>query len=314
MSGEGKIALLFPGQGSQETGMGKDAFESYDRARRVFETADKALGFSIKKLCFEGPDEELKLTENTQPAILTTSIALWEVLRGAGIKPDYVAGHSVGEYSALVAAGGLSFSDAVTLVRKRGRYMQDAVPVGVGAMAAILGLSVDDVEALCRDAREGQVLEPANLNGGRQVVIAGHREAVDRACALAKERGARRALRLAVSAPFHCTLMKPAAVELAKDLGSTAFRDFDVPLFTNVDAEAITSGAAARDALERQVASPVRWEAIVGAMATAGVERFVEVGPSKVLSGLVRKIVKNVETLTVSSSDGVKRLTEASVV
>ena len=314
MSGEGKIALLFPGQGSQETGMGKDAFESYDDARRVFETADKALGFSIKKLCFEGPDEVLNLTENTQPAILTTSIALWEVLRGAGIKPDYVAGHSLGEYSALVAVGGLSLSDAVTLVRKRGRYMQDAVPVGVGAMAAILGLSVDDVEVCCRDAAEGQVVEPANLNGGRQVVIAGHREAVDRACRLAKERGARRTLPLAVSAPFHCTLMKPAAVELAKDLESTAFRDLDVPLFTNVDAEPITSGAAARDALERQVVSSVRFEAIVEAMAAAGVDRFVEVGPRKVLSGLVRKIVKNVETLAVSSSEGVKRLTEASVV
>ena len=314
MSGEGKIALLFPGQGSQATGMGKDAFENYENARRVFDTADKALGFSIRKLCFEGPDEALKLTENTQPAILATSIALWEVLRGAGIEPDYVAGHSLGEYSALVAAGGLSLSDAVTLVRKRGRYMQDAVPVGVGAMAAILGLSVDDVEAVCHDAAEGQVVEPANLNGGRQVVIAGHREAVDRACRLAKERGARRALPLAVSAPFHCTLMKPAAVELAKDLESTAFSDLDVPLFTNVDAEPITSASAARDALERQVVSPVRFDAIVEAMASAGVDRFVEVGPSKVLSGLVRKIVKNVETLAVSSSEGVKRLTEASLV
>ncbi len=314
MSGEGKVALLFPGQGSQETGMGKDAFESFDGARRVFEIADKALGFSIKELCFEGPDEALKLTENTQPAILTTSIALWEVLRGAGIKPDYVAGHSLGEYSALVAAGGLTLPDAVRLVRKRGRYMQDAVPVGVGAMAAILGLSVDDVEALCGDVAEGQVVEPANLNGGRQVVIAGHREAVDRACALAKERGARRALPLAVSAPFHCTLMKPAAVQLAKDLESTAFSDLEVPLFTNVDAEPITSGAAARDALERQVVSPVRFEAIIEAMASAGVDRFVEVGSRKVLSGLVRKIVKNVETLTVSSSAGVKRFTEASIV
>ncbi len=314
MSGEGKVALLFPGQGSQETGMGKDAFEKYDEARRVFEMADKALGFSMQKLCFEGPDEALKLTENTQPAILTTSIALWEVLRGAGIEPDYVAGHSLGEYSALVAAGSLSLSDAVTLVRKRGRYMQDAVPVGVGAMAAILGLVVDDVEALCRDAAEGQVVEPANLNSGRQVVIAGHREAVDRACKLAKERGARRALPLAVSAPFHSTLMKPAALELAKDLESTAFRDLDVPLFTNVDAEPITSGAAARDALVRQVVSPVRFEAIIEAMASAGVDRFVEVGPSKVLSGLVRKIVKNADTLAVSSSEGVKRLTEASLV
>ena len=235
-------------------------------------------------------------------------------MRVAGIKPDYVAGHSLGEYSALVAAGGLSLSDAVTLVRKRGRYMQDAVPVGVGAMAAILGLSVDDVAALCRDAAEGQVVEPANLNGGRQVVIAGHREAVDRACRLAKERGARRALPLAVSAPFHCRLMQPAAVELAKDLETTTFSDLDVPLFTNVDAEPITSRAAVREALERQVVSPVRFEAIVEAMASAGVDRFVEVGPRNVLSRLVRKIVKDVETFVVSSSKGIKRLTEVSVV
>ena len=208
----------FPDKARKRPGWGKRHSRATTTRVGFLRPPIKHSGSSVQKLCFEGPDEALELTENTQPAILTTSIALWEVLRGAGIKPDYVAGHSLGEYSALVAASALTLSDAVTLVRKRGRYMQDAAPVGVGAMAAILGLSVDDVEACCRDAAEGQVVEPANLNGGRQVVIAGHREAVDRACRLAKERGARRALPLAVSAPFHCMLMKPAAVALAKDL------------------------------------------------------------------------------------------------
>lgn len=314
MSSEGKVAFLFPGQGSQAAGMGKEAAESYVEARRVFEVADKALGFSLSTLCFEGPDEELKLTENTQPAILTTSTALSEVLRAAGVKPDYVAGHSLGEYSALVAARALSLESAVAVVRNRGRYMQEAVPVGVGAMAAVIGLSVEDVEGVCRDAAQNEVVEPANLNGGKQVVIAGHKGAVDRACELAKERGARRALPLAVSAPFHCRLMEPAAVKLKGDLDNTVFSDLDVPLFTNVDAKPITSGAEAQDALERQVASPVRWEEIVDGLVASGVRRFVEVGPGKILAGLVKKIAKDAETFSVRSPEGIQRLREASLV
>ena len=314
MSREGKVAFLFPGQGSQAAGMGKDAAERYQEARRVFEVADETLGFSLSTLCFEGPDDELKLTENTQPAILTTSIALSEVLRARGVKPDYVAGHSLGEYSALVAAGALSLENAVTVVRNRGRYMQEAVPVGVGAMAAVLGLSVEDVERVCRDAAQNEVVEPANLNGGKQVVIAGHKGAVARACELAKERGARRALPLAVSAPFHCRLMEPAAVKFKGDLDNTDFSELDVPLFTNVDAKPITSGAQAKDALERQVASPVRWEAIIDGMVSAGVRRFVEIGPGKVLSRLVKKITRAAETFSVSSPEGIQRLREASLV
>ncbi len=314
MSSEGKVAFLFPGQGSQAAGMGKETAASYEEARRVFEVADETLGFSLSTLCFEGPDDELKLTENTQPAILTTSTALSEVVRAAGAKPDYVAGHSLGEYSALVAAGALSLERGLTLVSSRGRYMQEAVPVGVGAMAAVLGLSVEDVEGVCRDAAQNQVVELANLNGGKQVVIAGHQEAVARACELAKERGARRALPLAVSAPFHCRLMEPAAVKLKVDLDRTDFADLDVPLFTNVDAKPITTGAEAKDALFRQVVSPVRWEAIVEGMLSAGVRRFVELGPGKVLSGLVRKIAKDAETFSVSSPEGIQRLREASLV
>lgn len=314
MSSETKVAYLFPGQGSQATGMGKEAAESFDEARNVFAAADAALGFSLSALCFEGPDEELKLTENTQPAILTTSIALLEVLRATGARPDYVAGHSLGEYSALVASGALTLDTAVKIVRNRGRYMQEAVPVGVGAMAAILGLAADDVESVCRDAAESEVVEPANLNGGKQVVIAGHKAAVDRACELAKKRGARRALPLAVSAPFHCKLMEPAAVKLRVDLDAAEFSDLDVPLFTNVDAKPITDGADAKDALARQVASPVRWEAIVEGMVAAGVTKFVEIGPGRVLSGLVKKIAKGAETFSVTSPKGVQQLREASLV
>jgi [acyl-carrier-protein] S-malonyltransferase len=295
--------------------MGKDAAAVYPRAREAYEVADRALGFSISRLCFEGPDEDLRLTEKTQPAILATSAALFAVLRAEGARPDVVAGHSLGEYSALVAAGALDLDEAVRIVRNRGRYMQEAVPVGVGAMAAVLGLPAPDVALLCHEASQGQVVEPANLNGGGQVAIAGHREAVDRAMALALSRGAKRAIPLAVSAPFHCRLMEPAAARLAQDLASVEFSDLEVPLFTNVDASPITTGGEARDALVRQVASPVRWEEIIESMLSSGVTRFVEVGPGKVLAGLVRKIDRSVKASSVGTPEEIDRfLTESSVV
>jgi [acyl-carrier-protein] S-malonyltransferase len=294
-----KRAFLFPGQGSQYPGMGRGLAEAYPAARRVFEAADRALGFPLSEVCFRGPAEELQLTANTQPAILTVSVAVAEVLKGNGLRPDYVAGHSLGEYSALVAAGALQLEDAVRLVRKRGEYMQEAVPVGEGAMAALVGLAPGSTDEICRQAAAGQVLSPANLNSPAQVVVAGNKAAVERVVDLAKQRGAKMAVLLNVSAPFHCALMQPAADRLARDLDAVEFRDPEVPLVSNVDARLVTDGAAAREGLKRQVTSPVRWEESMRVLRSEGVEVFVEVGPGKVLSGLLRQIDRHAECLRV---------------
>ena len=280
----------------------------YTTARETFEEADDALGFALSRLCFEGPAEELQLTENTQPAILTVSVAALRAAESEGLpRPDFVAGHSLGEYSALVAAGSLSLRDAVQVVRKRGRYMQEAVPVGVGAMAAILGAGIETVEAACAEARRGEeVCSPANINSPGQIVIAGSAAAVERAIPLLKERGAKRAVPLRVSAPFHCALMLPAQGRLAEDLKEIEFSDLSVPLVTNARAAVIRTGAEARDSLVRQVSSPVRWRESVELLAREGVSTFVEVGPGKVLSGLVRQTAPQSRRLNVEDATSLK--------
>ena len=294
-----KIAFVFPGQGAQYPGMGRDIAEKFPVARELFHQADAALDFSISALCFDGPEEDLKLTQNTQPAILATSIALFRVLEEKGIRPDFVAGHSLGEYSALVATGALQLGEAAALVRRRGRYMQEAVAVGVGAMAALFGLDLPAVQSVCERAAEGQVVSPANLNSPGQIVIAGNREAVERALVLAKEAGARRAILLQVSAPFHCALMMPAEERLSADLERCSFQNLKCPLVTNVDAEPIRTGAETRTALKRQVSRPVRWQESIQRLLDEGVRTFVEVGPGKVLLGLIRSIDKSVTMLNV---------------
>jgi [acyl-carrier-protein] S-malonyltransferase len=295
----GKVAFIFPGQASQYPGMGRELYEKFPAARAVFEEADATLGVSISRLCFEGTEEELKLTENTQPCILTVSVAAYRVLEENEKRPDYVAGHSLGEYSALVAAGGLTFADAVRLVRGRGRYMQEAASTGVGAMAAIMGLSRATVEQICQKAADGEIVGPANLNSPEQTVISGHAGAVKRVVELASQAGAKRAVVLPVSAPFHCELMMPAQKRLEADLRSTTFHDLRCPLVTNVDADAIERGEEAREALIRQVCLPVRWEQSVRELIDAGVTTFAEVGPGRVLSGLLRQIDRSVHCFNV---------------
>jgi [acyl-carrier-protein] S-malonyltransferase len=304
------IAFIFPGQGSQRVGMGKALADQHAIVRDTFAEADAALGESLSRLCFEGPDDRLVLTENTQPAILTTSVAIYRLLASQGWAPDFYAGHSLGEYSAHVAAGTLSFADAVRTVRLRGRYMQEAVPVGAGAMAAILGIEADEVARACEEAAQGEIVAPANLNAPGQVVIAGTREAVERAGVAAKARGARKVIPLAVSAPFHCALMKPAEARLAPVLHALATQTPRQPIVANVDAEPKRDGAAAIDALIRQVSGAVRWEDVVRRLASEGVRTYVEVGPGTVLTGLVRKIDREARTYAVDDEKGVQALHE----
>jgi [acyl-carrier-protein] S-malonyltransferase len=291
------LALLFPGQGSQAAGMGKELAQHHAAARRTFEEADEALGYSLSQLCFDGPDEKLRLTEITQPAILTVSVAACRVLEEAGIAPSFVAGHSLGEYSAHVAAGTLAFADAVRTVRQRGRYMQEAVPVGVGAMAAILNLGIEPVRAACKEAAaaegNGQVCEPANINSPGQIVISGSKAAVERAAELCKQKGAKRAIMLPVSAPFHCSLMQPAQDRLAADLQSLSFNDPQVPVLCNVDSVAVCDAAKSRDSLIRQVTGAVHWESSMRILIAQGASEFLEAGPGSVLTGLLRQIDKS---------------------
>ncbi|HWF89647.1 MAG TPA: ACP S-malonyltransferase [Pyrinomonadaceae bacterium] len=297
-----RMALVFPGQGSQAPGMGKDLAEKFPVARQVFEEADDALGFAISRLCFEGPAEDLQLTENTQPAILTVSVAAFRAMQETGMAaPGFVAGHSLGEYSALVAAGALSLPDAVRTVRARGRYMQEAVPVGTGAMAAVIGGELDAIERICAEARGDQVCSIANFNAPNQSVIAGNTEAVDRAVEMLSG-VARKVVKLKVSAPFHCALMKPAQDRLAIDLATLSFKQPAIPVVTNVDARATTAPDELRDALVRQVSAPVRWVESMQLLIAGGVDTFVEAGPGKVLSGLMRQISRDVKMLNVEDA------------
>ena len=303
------LALLFPGQGSQAVGMGRDVFDASPAARAVFEAADRALGFSISKLCFEGPEDELRRTEIQQPAIVTTSLALLRAVEEKLLlAPRFVAGHSLGEYSALVAAGALSLEDAVVLVNKRGRFMQEAVPAGKGAMAALMGLDPAGVDEACKAAaaETGLVVSPANYNSSQQIVIAGDASGVERAIAIAKERGAKRAVPLPVSAPFHCALMRPAAERLAVELARVKFLDPRVPVVTNVEAAPNSSGARIPALLAQQVTAPVRFIESVKQLAALGVTRVIEIGPGSVLTGLVARIERGIERANVSSLEEVQ--------
>ncbi len=290
------IAFIFPGQGSQYVGMGKELFENFSVAKKIFEEAEDTLHFSISALCFEGPEEALKLTENTQPAVLTTSIAALKVLQAEkGMTPQFTAGHSLGEYSALVASGALSFSEAVKIVRLRGKFMQEAVPVGEGAMAAVLGMEREQVEKLCEEISSGEILTPANFNSPGQIVIAGHSKAVERAIERVKQEG-KKAVLLPVSAPFHSPLMKPAGERLEKALEEISVADLKIPVVTNVEAEINTAKERVKGLLVAQVSSPVRWEEAMRKMIEKGIEQVLEIGPGKVLSGLMKRIDSRIES------------------
>ena len=302
-----KIAVVFPGQGSQNVGMGRDFYDRYPRARGVFEEADRALKRPLSKLCFEGPQEELQLTENTQPGLLTVSIAIWSLLNEV-LQPDFVAGHSLGEYTALTAAGALRFSDAVRLVRRRGEFMQQAVPVGQGAMLAVLGAEPEKVETLCREAAQGQILSPANFNCPGQIVIAGHSEAVRRAAEMAPALGIKRTIPLAVSAPFHCALMKPAQENMMPVIQEQTFYPLKFPLVTNVDASVAQLPERVRDALIRQIPNPVLWWQSIDLLIREGVNTFIEVGAGKVLTGMIRKVSRDVQTFNVENVEDYEQL------
>lgn len=290
--------------------MGKELADAHAVARETFAEADEALGYKLSQVCFEGPEDQLRLTEITQPAILTASVAAWRVLDVKGLKPAFVAGHSLGEYSAHVAAGTITFADAVRTVRNRGKYMQEAVPVGIGAMAAILGMDLEKVTAICQDAAQGEVCSPANINSPEQIVISGHKAAVERAANLAKERGAKRAVLLPVSAPFHCSLMQPAQDRLAADLKSLALRNPQVPVLCNVDAAFIENAESGRDTLIRQVTGAVQWEQSMRLLAAKGMETFIEVGPGKVLCGLMRQIDRSKTCLNVGDEASLQKTLE----
>jgi len=305
-----KIALIFPGQGSQLVGMGKDLADKYPAARHTFEEADEALGYKLSQVCFEGPEDQLRLTEVTQPAILTASIAALRVVETHLPKPSFVAGHSLGEYSAHVASGTFGFADAVRTVRHRGRYMQEAVPVGVGAMAAILGMDLEKVAGVCRDAAQGGVCSPANINSPEQVVISGNTAAVERAAKLADERGAKRAKLLPVSAPFHCPLMKPAQDRLEEDLKKLTMHKPVYPVACNVDADFVNDDLRTLDTLVRQVTGSVKWDQCMRLLIAQGVETFIEVGPGKVLCGLMRQIDRTKTCFNVGDEGSLKKTLE----
>src|ERR1700675_3078798 len=307
---ENTIAFLFPGQGSQAVGMGKELAEKYPAARRTLEEADDALGYKLSSLCFEGPEDQLRMTEITQPAILTVSIAALRILETRIPKPGYVAGHSLGEYSAHVAAGTFSFAEAVQTVRNRGKYMQEAVPVGVGAMAAILGMDPAKVTAVCHDAAQGEVCEPANINSPEQIVISGNTAAVERAAKLADERGAKRAKLLPVSAPFHCSLMKPAQDRLEVDLDKLKMQKPVYPVVCNVEASLVSDEVRARATLVAQVTGSVKWEQSMRLLIESGAETFVEIGPGKVLCGLMRQIDRSKTCLNVADDASLAKALE----
>ncbi|ACH40109.1 malonyl-CoA--acyl carrier protein transacylase [Citrifermentans bemidjiense Bem] len=308
------FAFIFPGQGSQHAGMGKELAENFKSARISFEEADDALGFSLSRLCFEGPEDDLKLTANTQPAILAASVAALRVLREeTPLTPSFLAGHSLGEYSALVASGALDFADALRTVRARGSFMQDAVPVGVGAMAAILGAEAEQLAEICAEAAQGEVVSPANFNSPGQIVVAGHTAAVNRAIEIAKAKGFRKAMLLPVSAPFHCALMQKAAERLAETLQSVQVNPLATPVVTNVEAKPNSDPARVKPLLVEQVCAPVLWDQIVQQIVAAGVTNFVEIGPGKVLAGLVKRINKETASFNVQDVAGVKALTGGAI-